>query len=201
MDLPLELNRREQRLAVAAAKAEIEARAQARFAAEQAEYERKLAEREARRERTDRKPGGKPPKPGPRIKDQISLTDAESHIMPTAGGSFAQTYNAQANVDTETHLIVAVEALLADTGYHSRENLERCAAAGIDPYIPEARQGHNPPLAERLADDPPPPQGQPTPAQANAHRLRTREGKARYAKRKATVEPVFGIIKHVQGFR
>lgn len=234
MDLPLELKRREQRLAViAAAKAEIEARARARFAAEQAAYERQLAEREARRERTGRKPGGKPPKapePGPRAKDQVNLTDAESRIMPPAGGGFEQAYNAQAGVDTETHLIVAqhvtdhtndkqeigpalerldalpaplgaVDALLADTGYHSQANLERCAAAGIDPYLPAARQGHHPPLAERLAADPPPPQGQPTPAEANAHRLRTRAGKARYAQRKATVETVFGIIKQVQGFR
>ena len=33
------------------------------------------------------------------------------------------------------------------------------------------------------------------------HRMQTQEGKALYAKRKSTVEPVFGIIKHVQGFR
>ena len=33
------------------------------------------------------------------------------------------------------------------------------------------------------------------------HRLQTPEGKALYAKRKSTVEPVFGIIKHVMGFR
>jgi transposase len=233
LDIPQELERREQRLTIiAAAKAEIEARAQARFQAEQAEYERKLAAREERAERTGKKPGGKPPKapePGPGPKDQVSLTDAESRIMPTAGG-FEQAYNAQAGVDTETHLIVeqhvtdhpndkqevapalarlaalpevlgGVEALLADTGYHSAANLDRCAAAGIDPYIPEARQQHNPPLAERLADDPPAPAGQPTPVAANAHRLRTRAGKARYAKRKATVETVFGIIKHVLGFR
>lgn len=233
LDIPLELERREQRLTViAAAKAEIEARAQARFEAEQAEYERKLAARQARAERTGKKPGGQPPKapePGPGPKDQVNLTDAESRIMPTAGG-FEQAYNAQAGVDTETHLIVEqhvtdhandkqevapclerlgalpevlgeIEALLADTGYHSEANLDRCATAGIDSYIPEARQRHNPPLAERLADDPPAPAGQPTPAAANAHRLRTRAGKARYAKRKATVETVFGIIKHVQGFR
>jgi hypothetical protein len=93
----------------------------------------------------------------------------------------------------------AVQALLADTGYHSEANLERCEAAGIDPYIPEARQRHNPPLAERFADDPPAPAGQSTPAEANAHRLRTRAGKARYAKGEATVETVFGIIKQVQG--
>jgi hypothetical protein len=233
LDIPLELERREQRLAViAAAKAEIEARAQARLEAEQAEYERKLAAREARVERTGKKPGGRPPKapePGPGPKDQVSLTDAASRIMPTRGG-FEQAYNAQAGVDTETHLIVEqhitdhtndkqevapclerlgalpevlgeVEALLADTGYHSKANLNHCQLAGIAPYIPEARQRHNPPLAERFADDPPAPEGQPTPLEANAHRLRTRAGKARYAKRKATVETVFGIIKHVQGFR
>jgi hypothetical protein len=73
-------------------------------------------------------------------------------------------------------------------------------AAGIEPLIPAARQSHNPPLAERFGDDPPAP-SDPSPAEAMAHRLRTRDGKARYAKRKATVETVFGIIKHVQGFR
>jgi hypothetical protein len=233
-DLPRELQRREQRLAViAAAKAEIDARAPARCAAEQAEYERQLAAREARAERTGRKPGGKPPQapePGLRATAQVSLTDAASRIMPTAGGGFEQADNAQAGVDTETHLSVAphvtdhpndkqevgpalarldalpealgaVEALLADTGYHSQEHLERCAAAGIDPYMPEARQRHNPPWVERLADDPPAPQGEPTPAEATAHRRRTRAGKARYAQRKATVATVFGIIKPVQGFR
>ena len=62
LDIPLELKRREQRLAViTAAKDEIEARAQARFAAEQAEYERKLAARQARAERTGKQPGGTPP--------------------------------------------------------------------------------------------------------------------------------------------
>jgi len=234
LDIPLELARREQRLGViAAAKEAIEARAQARFEVEQAEYERKLAAREARAERTAKQPGGKPPKapePGPRAKDQVNLTDPESRIMPTAGGGFEQAYNVQAAVDSETHLIVEqhltdhtndkqelapalerldalpdalgeVEAVLADTGYHSQANLERCEAAGIDAYIPEARQPHNPPLAERLADDPPPPQDPPTPVEANAHRLRTRAGKARYAKRKSTIETVFGIIKQVQGFR
>jgi hypothetical protein len=33
------------------------------------------------------------------------------------------------------------------------------------------------------------------------HRLKTRDGKAIYARRKSTVETVFGIIKQVQGFR
>ena len=32
-------------------------------------------------------------------------------------------------------------------------------------------------------------------------RLKTSEGKKLYAKRKSTIEPVFGVIKHVMGFR
>lgn len=34
-----------------------------------------------------------------------------------------------------------------------------------------------------------------------AHRLQTKEGREIYAKRKQTVEPVFGIAKNVMGFR
>ncbi|MBU4262186.1 MAG: transposase [Proteobacteria bacterium] len=35
------------------------------------------------------------------------------------------------------------------------------------------------------------------------HKLKTADGRALYAKRKCTIEPlfVFGIIKHVMGFR
>jgi len=33
------------------------------------------------------------------------------------------------------------------------------------------------------------------------HRVSTREGKAKYKLRQQTVEPVFGIIKEVMGFR
>jgi integrase len=39
------------------------------------------------------------------------------------------------------------------------------------------------------------------PAQAMAHKLKTKAGRALYALRKQTVEPVFGIIKSVLGFR
>ena len=40
-----------------------------------------------------------------------------------------------------------------------------------------------------------------TPTDRMAHKLRTRDGRALYARRKQTVEPVFGIIKSVLGFR
>jgi transposase len=232
MNLPEELKRREERLArIAEAKAEIQARAQARFEREQAEYEEKMARRKVQEECTGKKPGGRPPKAPsaePRAKDQVSLTDEDSRIMPSNEG-FNQCYNAQAGVDANTHLIVEqhisqqpndkqevaptlerlqqlpdelgeIDALLADTGYFSEANVNRCEAESVTPYIPEGRQGHNEPLHERFAADPPEPE-QPSAVEAMAHRLKTRVGKAIYAQRKSTVETVFGIIKQVQGFR
>jgi transposase len=232
MDIPEELKRREARLAkIAAAKAEIEARAQERFEREQAEYEAKLARRKEKEERTGKKPGGRPPQAPsaePQAKDQVSLTDEDSRIMPSHEG-FVQSYNAQAGVDADTHLIVEqhlsqqpndkqevaptlerlqqlpealgeVDNLLADTGYFSEANVITAESNGITPYIPEGRQGHNEPLHERFADDPPAPE-QPNVVEAMRHRLKTRDGRAVYAQRKSTVETVFGIIKQVLGFR
>ena len=71
---------------------------------------------------------------------------------------------------------------------------------GIEPYIAAGRQSHNLTLAERLAPEPEPPQ-HPDAVSAMMHRLKTEAGKAFYAQRKSTVEPVFGIIKEVMGFR
>jgi hypothetical protein len=75
-----------------------------------------------------------------------------------------------------------------------------CAATGIEPVIAMGREAHHLSLAERFAEDPPAPEN-PTPVEAMRHRLQTKEGKKRYALRKQTPEPVFGIIKSVLGFR
>jgi transposase len=170
-----------------------------------------------------------PPVEGPPPTDQINLTDEESRIMPVAGGGFEQCYNAQAAVAAGSLLIVAqdvvravndkqqiepmlnqidalpdelgaVDTLLADTGYFSAANVAACAAAGIDPLIAMGRQPHHPPVGELFRDDPLAPEN-PTPLEAMAHRLKTREGRDLYALRKQTPEPVFGIIKSVMGFR
>ena len=110
IDLPAELQRREDRLAkIAEAKAEIERRAQARYAQERAEYEAKPAERAAKERALGRKLGGKKPQeptPGPQPKDQVNLTDGDSRIMPVSGGGFAQAYHAQATVTMGSLLIV-----------------------------------------------------------------------------------------------
>ena len=232
MSIPEELARREMRLAeIARAKAIIEARAKERHARERAEYEAKMAAREAKQAQTGKKPGRREPQPpveGPLPSDQVNLTDAESRIMPTAGGGFEQCYNAQAVVAADSLLVVATDVvqapndkqqlkpmldklaelpadlgkvggLLADNGYFSEANVNACAAAGIEPVIAMGREAHYPSLAERFAKDPAPLKN-PTPLEAMRHQLQTKEGKKRYALRKQTPEPVFGVIKSVLGF-
>ena len=92
------------------------------------------------------------------------------------------------------------ENLLADSGYFSAGNVEACEKAGIEPVIAMGRQPHHPPPSERFEKAPDAPEN-PTPVEAMAHRLKTPEGRALYALRKQTPEPVFGIIKSVLGFR
>jgi transposase len=169
------------------------------------------------------------PLPGARDSDQINLTDDESRIMPVSGGGFEQAYNAQAAVDAATMLVVAtgltqapndkeqiepmletlkaqeaalgkVERLAADTGFSSEKNLKACEAAKIDALIAVAREEHHPGWRERHSEPPALSDGA-TPMQVMAHKLKTKAGRAIYALRKQTVEPVFGIIKSVLGFR
>ena len=170
-----------------------------------------------------------PPVPGPKATDQVNLTDEESRIMPVAGGGFEQAYNAQAAVDAPTMLVVgtgvtqapndkeqitpmletlaaqpqtcgAVERVIADTGFYSEANVRACEAAKIEPYIAMARDEHHPHWRERHSEPAPLPENATT-AQVMSHRLKTKAGRALYALRKQTVEPVFGIIKSVLGFR
>ncbi|MBC7686315.1 MAG: transposase [Bdellovibrionales bacterium] len=169
------------------------------------------------------------PQDGCRDSDQINLTDEESRIMPVAGGAFEQCYNAQAAADVATMLVVAtgvtqasndkqqvtpmvatlgeqsvtsgkVTCLIADTGYFSAHNVTVCEAAQIEPLLAVARDEHHPEWRARHTEPAPLPAGA-TAAQAMSHRLKTKDGRARYALRKQTIEPVFGIIKSVMGFR
>ena len=225
------IRREERLKAIAEAKAEIERRAALRHAAEQETYEKKMAERVRKEQETGRKPKGsvpKPPVPGPIGKDQVNLTDSESRIMPSGGG-FEQAYNAQAAVDTPSMLIIAgdvsqnpndkqelkpaldaigtlpgnlgaVNTLIADNGYCSEANIVSCEEKQITPYIAPSREHHNQSPMERFSEPLPLPEDADCVTRMK-HRLKTVVGKAIYAKRKSTVEPVFGIIKAVMGFR
>ena len=216
---------------MAAAKLKIAARAEERYQREKAEYDEKMARRAAKEKDSGKKPAGKLPKapePGPKASDQINLTDEESRIMPVAGGGFEQAYNAQAAVDAATMLVVAtrvtqapndkqqvtpmldtlmaqemlgaVECLIADTGFCSEKNIQACETARLVPLIALARDEHHPGWRERHSEPVPLPDNA-TPMQTMARRLKTTAGRALYALRKQTVEPVFGIIKSVMGFR
>ena len=93
-----------------------------------------------------------------------------------------------------------VQTLIADTGYCSENNVNVCEQAGVTPLLSMARQSHHPGWRERFTE-PAPLAADATPMQAMLHRLNTIAGKATYALRKQTVEPVFGIIKSVMNFR
>ena len=96
--------------------------------------------------------------------------------------------------------VAKIEDLLADTGYQSKHNVMSCVGRNINPLIAEKREKHHPSPEERFQEPPLLKEGA-TDVEKASHRLKTQEGKALYAKRKSTVEPVFGIIKHVMGFR
>lgn len=117
MSLPEEIALRSDRLeAIAAAKVKIEARANERFEQEQADYQAKLARREAKSKETGKPARGKPPAPpkiGPADKDQVNLTDDESRIMKVAGGGFEQCDNGQIAVDMDSLLIVKTNTVQA----------------------------------------------------------------------------------------
>ena len=170
-----------------------------------------------------------PPSAGVRADDQVNLTDPDSRIMPVAGGGFEQCYNAQAVVDVDTMLVLAttltqaandkqqvtpilaalnalpetlgeVTRILADTGYYSAANVTACVQVGIEPMLAAGRERHHPHWQARFSE--PPPLALPAdPIARMKHRLQTRAGRAWYALRKQTVEPVFGIIKAVMRFR
>ena len=217
--------------AITAAKEKIKQRADERFCREQQKYEQKVVARKEKSDKTGKKPRGPKPKPptsGPSDKEQVNLTDEESRIMPSSKG-FVQAYNAQAGVDLDSMIIVSshvsqspndkleiepaiaaltslpetvgeVNTLIADSGYFSEANVKTCSETKIEPLIATGRQQHHQTLQERFGHPQPLPENA-GPVDTMRHRLKTDEGRRLYAKRKSTVEPVFGIIKQVMGFR
>lgn len=220
-DLPGELARRESRLAkIRKAKADLEAEAAARAAAKAEEATRRRGGDETDAGRAGAKAAAQAT---PEDKAQRNFTDPDSRIMKTSDNSFHQCYNAQAVVDDAHQVIVATQVgnssadaptfasmvnetvtncgtapsqVLADAGYFSEDNVAAAAEAGVDPLIATGRLKHG-------EVTPPAPRGRipndATVKQRMARKLRTKKGKAAYARRKAIVEPVFGQIDTCQG--
>jgi transposase len=219
-ELPDELARRQSRLAkIQQAKAELEERAR-----------KEAAEAAARREAEGKAPPATAPADAvPKPKDQINFTDPDSRIMKTANKGWDQCGNAQA-VANEAQIILAADvtdqandkrqalpmidqarenldvagvktvlgAGLMDSGYDSETNTAGLEERGIDPYVATERLKHH-------EEIPPVPPGRIpknlSAKQRMARKLRTKKGRERYAQRKGIIEPIFGQLKQVLGFR
>lgn len=232
--LPNELARREKLLQkMNQACEQLEARARARAQAEQADYQRKLAERK-QREGSAQGPRPKAPKDTPEPHEQINLTDPEARLMrKNKREGYTQSYNTQAVVDAQGSQLIVGQRVstcasdsgelepdlqsipevlgqptraLADCGYVDKEVFERLAdqRPEMDLYVSVHREEAH---AERRYDYRPldkikPPRKITDPVLlAMAQKLKTEAGRAIYRLRACTVEPVFGIIKAVMGFR
>lgn len=166
----------------------------------------------------------------PDAKDQANLTDADSRLMrKTRRSGYEQSYNAQATVDADGSQLVlgqhvstcasdanelkpALESVppsvgkpkkaLADNGYLNKEAFKELedeydlyVSVGAEDGNNERRYDYRPPKEK------PPPEFTDPRLVAMREKLKTEEGRKLYSKRKQTVEPVFGIIKSVLGFR
>jgi len=158
-------------------------------------------------------------------KAQRNFTDPDSRIMVDGAnkGSFIQAYNAQAAVDSHAQVVVAAaitqqandsqqlvpmieqveanvgrkpEAVSADAGYWSQDNVSDERVAGVDLYIATGRQKHG----EKAEPAHGPPPEDASLKQVMQHKLRTEAGHSIYKMRKAIVEPVFGQTKERRGF-
>jgi len=190
------------------------------------EAQRALEERARQKAASE---GSDPKQAKPKEKDQYNFTDPESRIMKSGDG-FVQGYNAQAAVEPVLQLIVGQavtqatndkeqmtpmidvieqqsgqrpEEVLADSGYCSEKNLEALESAGnperrIEGYVATERQKHGE-YREACPKGPLPKDA--TRVDRMRRKLKTKAGKAVYARRKAIVEPVFGQIKQARGFR
>ena len=172
-----------------------------------------------------------PEEKSPGDKAQYNFTDPESRIMKAGNGKhFEQSFNAQAAVDTEGSYLVlgngvtnhpndkqelgptvesvdetvrTVSDVSADTGYYSEEAITELESDnGPTAYVAVEKRSHHKSVKDlEKNSDPPEPTEDAGMKEKMGHRLKTKQGKEKYKLRKQTVEPVFGIIKEILGFR
>ncbi|MGH8335721.1 MAG: transposase [Gammaproteobacteria bacterium] len=101
-----------------------------------------------------------------------------------------------------------VKTILVDSGFYSEAAVQAVeqkadgTASGLTVLASVAKQSHRRTIADLLPQPEPVAPGDNASAkEIMAHRLKTTAGRALYKLRKQTVEPVFGIIKEVLGFR
>ena len=165
----------------------------------------------------------------PKAKAQRNFTDPESRIMKDgATGSFEQSYNAQIAVDGQAQIIVAAtltqaandkqqlvpvleevktnvgrlpEKVTADSGYFSTVAVTSEVINTVDLYVTPDRSQQTEEMAELPAASPPPFELDQDVIARMREKLKSEHGRAVYKQRKMIVEPVFGQVKEVRGFR
>lgn len=222
-ELPEHLKNTKKRLEkIKAAKAALEKEEQENAEKKDKEYKEKKRNYEKRGGR------GRPPTPPsdkPDDKKQYNFTDPESRIMKSRGrDNYVQGYNCQAAVDEESQIIIAAETtqqandknqaegmlskiekntgikpgiITADAGYFSEKNAQLLSDKKIDGYIATGKIKHGeiiPNTKGRLKNNV-------SVKDLMFRKLNTKAGKKIYSKRKHIVEPVFGHIKEILGFR
>ena len=146
-----------------------------------------------------------------------SVTDPDARFLRARGGRFVLGYTAEIGVSND-HLIVAQrvtqeatdnaslepmvdlieatcnqspDAVVADSGYYSNWNVERMQQRGIDAYVPDSNLARELNLGQKANDL----------RSTDPHhirmraKMRTERGSNLYRRRKALVEPVFGVLK------
>ena len=163
----------------------------------------------------------------PEAKAQRNFTDPESRIMKDgATGSFEQSYNGQIAVDGQAQIIIAAtltqaandkqqlvpvlaevktnlgrlpEKVTADSGYFSVAAVTNEALSSVDLYVtPDSGKKTEQELA---TESPPPTEGEQEVKAQMREKVKSESGRAVYKRRKMIVEPVFGQVKEVRGFR
>src|SRR5882762_3554105 len=178
------------------------------------ELEQRLAEIPRRLERL-RKSG----------ETKLSPRDGEARFLRERGG-FALGYTAEMAV-SEDHLIVGQrvtlhrndasalvamveeveqrtgeypENVLADSGFYSNENVRDLEASGMEVYVPDpnlARELNTGQRARTIGRN----RVRSPELKAMRKKLRSPAGRRVYGRRKALVEPVFGVLKQQRGMR
>jgi len=165
----------------------------------------------------------------PEPKAQRNFTDPESRIMKDgATGSFEQSYNGQIAVDGQAQIIVAAtltqathdrhqllpvleevknnmgrlpEKVTADAGYYSAAAVTNEALSTVDLYVTPDNGKKTELVKDRNSEPRPPTEFEQNAQTRMREKLKTDEGRAVYKQRKMIVEPVFGQVKEVRGFR
>ena len=189
------------------------------------------AEEAARRQAEGKSPPATAPADAvPEPKDQINFTDPESRIMKASNKGWDQCGNAQA-VANEHQIILAADvtdqandmrqtvpmvdqarenldaagveqaigAALMDTGYYSEANTADLEAEGHRPLRGDRAAQASTRRCRRRREA-----GFPRTCRRSSgwrRKLRTKKGREMYAKRKGMIEPIFGQLKQVLGFR